>query len=46
MKEITTYIKESLENNNMLWLLDKWFEMHDTEREEFMNIVFQCQKET
>lgn len=45
MKEITTYIKESLENNNMLWLLDKWFEMHDTEREEFMNIVFKCQKE-
>lgn len=45
MKKFNTYIRESLENDNMLWLLDKWFETHDTEREEFMNIVFQCQKE-
>lgn len=42
MKTINIYIKESLESDNLLWLLDKWFDMHEEEKQEFMNIIFQC----
>lgn len=42
MKTIIQYINESLEFDNILWLLDKWFERNETEKEEFMNIIFLC----
>ena len=29
------YINESLEFDNILWLLDKWFERDETEKERF-----------
>lgn len=45
MKRIEQYIKESVESDNLLWLLDKWFDMHDEEKKEFMEIVFQCQND-
>lgn len=45
MKELKQYIFESLEFDNILWLLDKWFERDETEKEEFMNIIFLCQND-
>lgn len=44
MKNITTYIKEELDDN-LFWLLDKWFEMNDLQASEFMGICVQCKKD-
>ncbi len=43
MKDITKFIKEELESENLLWLLDKWFERDEFSEKEFIDIVFQCQ---
>lgn len=43
MKTIYNIIQESLELNNLLYLLDKWFETHENEKQEFMEIIFNCQ---
>lgn len=43
MKAINVYLKEELESDNILWLLDKWFERDSTAEKEFMNIVWKCQ---
>ena len=45
MKNITQFIKEELESDNLLWMLDRWFDMHENEKQEFMDIIFQCQKD-
>ena len=42
MKQLNTYIKEALDDN-VLWKLDKWFESHESEQKEFMNLVFTYQ---
>ena len=43
MKDITIYIKEELESENLLWLLDKWFERDEVSEKEFMDIIWQCE---
>jgi len=45
MKSISTYIKEELESDNLLWLLDKWFERDETAQKEFINIVYNCEND-
>jgi len=43
MKNINIYLKESLEESNyLLWQLDQWFNQHDEEKQEFINIVVNC----
>ena len=43
MKTLNIYLKEELESDNILWLLDKWFERDSTAENEFMNIIWKCQ---
>ncbi len=43
MKTLENFIYESIESDNILWMLDKWFDMHENEKQEFMDIIFQCQ---
>lgn len=42
MKQINIYIKESLESDNLLWLLDTWFNNREDEQQEFIDIVVKC----
>ena len=42
MKQINIYIKESLEENNLLWLIDTWFNNKEDEQQEFIDIVIKC----
>lgn len=45
MKQLINYIKEELESDNILWLLDQWFTRDEVAKEEFINIIFNCQKD-
>lgn len=49
MKTIKEYIYESqvLEelDNNIFWLLDKWFERNQNQKSEFISIVVKCRQE-
>jgi len=42
MKKLYNYIKESLESNYLIWQLDQWFNQHEDEKQEFMNIIISC----
>jgi hypothetical protein len=44
MKSLLTYILEELDNN-MWWLLDKWFERNEHQYQEFIEIVIKCKQE-
>ena len=41
MKTLSRHILESLEID-IFWLLDKWFERNENQKQEFMNIVAYC----
>lgn len=41
MKSLNQYIIEELDNN-MWWLLDKWFERNEQQYQEFITIIVQC----
>lgn len=43
MKSLNQYIIEELDNN-MLWLLDKWFERNEQQYQEFITIIVQCKQ--
>ena len=43
MKSINQYIIEELDNN-MWWLLDKWFERNEQQYQEFITIIVQCKQ--
>ena len=43
MKSLTQYIIEELDNN-MWWLLDKWFERNEQQYQEFITIIVQCKQ--
>ena len=43
MKSLNQYIIEELDNN-MWWLLDKWFERNEQQYQEFITIIVQCKK--
>lgn len=49
MKSIKEYIYESniFEelDNNIFWLLDKWFERNENQKSEFISIVVKCRQE-
>lgn len=45
MKSLNQYIIEELDNNNnMWWLLDKWFERNEQQYQEFITIIVQCKQ--
>lgn len=44
MKSLVTYIQESLDDN-IDWLLDKWFERNEQQKSEFIEIVIKCSQE-
>ena len=39
MKQLINYIKEELESDNILWLLDQWFNRDEVAKEEFINML-------
>ena len=41
-KSLYSYIKEGLDDENILWLIDKWFDGKDDDREAFMSLVNDC----
>ena len=43
MKSLNQYIIEELDNN-MWWLLDKWFERNEQQYKEFITIIVQCKQ--
>ena len=43
MKSLNQYIIEELDNN-MWWLLDKWFERNEQQYQEFITVIFQCKQ--
>ena len=43
MKSLNQYIIEELDNN-MWWLLDKWFERNEQQYQEFITIIVQCKQ--
>lgn len=43
MKSLNQYIIEELDNN-MWWLLDKWFERNEQQYQEFIIIIVQCKQ--
>ena len=43
MKSLNQYIIEELDNN-MWWLLDKWFERNEHQYQEFITIIVQCKQ--
>ena len=45
MKKLINYVKAELESDNILWLLDQWFNRDEVAKEEFINIIFKCQKD-
>lgn len=45
MRTLEDFIYESIEADNLLWMLDRWFDMHENEKQEFMEIIFLCQKD-
>ena len=44
MKNLIDYINEELDNN-IWWLLDKWFERNENQYQEFIEIVIKCKQE-
>lgn len=44
MKSLNQYILEELDEN-MWWLLDKWFERNEQQYQEFITIIVQCKQE-
>ena len=44
MKNLSTYILEELDEN-IWWLLDKWFERNENQYQEFVEIVIKCKQE-
>ena len=44
MKNLSTYILEELDEN-IWWLLDKWFERNEHQYQEFIEIVIKCKQE-
>lgn len=44
MKRLSSYIFEELDNN-VWWLLDKWFERNEQQYQEFIQIIVQCKQE-
>ena len=49
MKSLLTYINEHKVNeeldDNMFWLLDKWFERNELQAQEFIELVVKCKQE-
>ena len=43
MKSLNQYIIEELDNN-MWWLLDKWFERNEQQYQEFITVIVQCKQ--
>ena len=41
MKRLETYIYEELDEN-IFWLLDKWFERNENQEKEFFNLIINC----
>lgn len=44
MKNLSTYILEELDEN-IWWLLDKWFERNEQQYQEFIEIIIKCKQE-
>ena len=44
MKNLSTYILEELDDN-IWWLLDKWFDRNEQQYREFIEIVIKCKQE-
>ena len=44
MKHLSNYILEELDDN-IWWLLDKWFDRNEQQYQEFIEIVIQCKQE-
>ena len=44
MKRLITYINEELDEN-IFWLLDKWFERNEKQAQEFVEIIVKCKQE-
>lgn len=44
MKSLKNYIWEELDEN-MWWLLDKWFDRNENQYQEFIEIVVKCKEE-
>ena len=44
MKNLSTYILEELDDN-IWWLLDKWFDRNEQQYQEFIEIVVKCKQE-
>lgn len=49
MKSLLTYINEHKINeeldDNMFWLLDKWFERNERQAQEFIELIVKCKQE-
>lgn len=44
MKDLTQYIKEELDDN-LMWMIDKWFEMNPSHLPDFIGICVQCKND-
>lgn len=44
MKHLSNYILEELDDN-IWWLLDKWFDRNEQQYQEFIEIVVKCKQE-
>lgn len=44
MISLTQYITEELDDN-MWWLLDKWFDRNETQYQEFVELIVKCKQE-
>jgi hypothetical protein len=44
MKNLYTYILEELDDN-IWWLLDKWFDRNEQQYQEFIEIIIKCKQE-
>lgn len=44
MKSLTQFINEELDDN-IWWLLDKWFERNELQAQEFIELVVKCKQE-
>ena len=44
MKSLTQFINEELDDN-IWWLLDKWFERNEQQYQEFIEIIIKCKQE-
>ena len=44
MKSLKNYIWEELDEN-MWWLLDKWFDRNENQYQEFLEIIVKCKEE-